>query len=827
VDGRLFFLSPPTNPDASLEEVIDLTQPDLCRGSQTGSRGLRQNHFAGIGCLIKRKGVYAMKRLTINTGMVLILGLGIGLALGLVWLLGSGSPAAHAQGPDGYSTYYVAPSCTGVPEPCYTTVQDAVDAADDPGDVIKVATGVYTGVIARPAPAGYEGAPASGLITQVVYISKTVTVRGGYTTDFTDLPDPEANPTTLDAEGQGRVIFVTGDISSTVEGLRITGGDAAGLGGAWESRAYDVGGGVHIVTATATIRDNQLFNNTSGGAWSAGGGLFLFHSDATLSGNTITNNSGGIDSGGGGLHLYYSNAMLSGNTVSANTATQGGGLQVTFSNATVSGNTFSANTATLVGGGLIVYDSEATVISNTISGNTADWSGGMQLDYGTSTVSGNKIINNTATAERGGGLRLYDSDDTTVSGNIISGNRAHFGGGVDLYLSDATLINNVVADNRANTAGSALYIYYSSPRLLHNTIARNRGGDGSGVFVSYSSAVDLINTVLVGHSVGIYVASGSTAELDATLWGSGSWANDTNWSGPGTINHSDDHTGDPAFVNPAAGDYHITPASAAIDAGVDAEVDHDIDGDPRPLGLGYDLGADETGLVVTKQAYPDPVQPGQPLTYTIHITNLTGIDLHATITDTLPFSVTLEEASGGTLILPGGTLGPPDGTVVLPDGRVAVVWTDVIAEPGGVWMGTIVATVDWGFPGQLTNLVEVTTEEGPTGTYTHLTKPTPGLIIQGHVWRNYEGGPGLANVAIYRSFAGYPGQMVATTDQDGYYQSGFVYIPGDETVTVWAELEGYTFRPATYYWRHYYGHEVATRDFVAIPNVYLPLILKQ
>jgi hypothetical protein len=109
-------------------------------------------------------------------------------------------------------------------------VQAAVDAASD-GDVIKVATGVYTDVSARPAPAGYQGAPASGLITQVVYISKTVTIRGGYTSAFTEPPNPEANPTTLDAQGQGRVLLIAGVISPTAEGLRITGGDATGLGG--------------------------------------------------------------------------------------------------------------------------------------------------------------------------------------------------------------------------------------------------------------------------------------------------------------------------------------------------------------------------------------------------------------------------------------------------------------------------------------------------------------------------------------------------------------------------------------------------------------------
>ena len=94
--------------------------------------------------------------------------------------------------------------CPAGPPHCdHAVIQDAVDAAND-GDVIKVATDVYTDVHSRPSPPGYAG-PA--VITQVVYISKTVTLRGGYTAPgFADPPDPEANPTTLDAQGQGRVL---------------------------------------------------------------------------------------------------------------------------------------------------------------------------------------------------------------------------------------------------------------------------------------------------------------------------------------------------------------------------------------------------------------------------------------------------------------------------------------------------------------------------------------------------------------------------------------------------------------------------------------------
>ena len=218
------------------------------------------------------------------------------------------------------------------------SIQDAVDAAND-GDVIKVAAGTYIDMN------NYGG------LAQVVYIDKSVTIRGGYTTAFTDPPDPEANPTTLDAQGQGRVLYITGNINPTIEGLRITGGDAAGLGNGWWWGG-DVGGGVYVVNATAIIRDNQVFGNTA----DYGGGLCLDESAATLSDNAIfSNTASGTNwrNGGGGLFLGWSDATLSGNTISNNTANwNGGGLFLVSSAATLDENTISSNIANKNGGGL-------------------------------------------------------------------------------------------------------------------------------------------------------------------------------------------------------------------------------------------------------------------------------------------------------------------------------------------------------------------------------------------------------------------------------------------------------------------------------------------
>jgi hypothetical protein len=106
-----------------------------------------------------------------------------------------------------------------------------------------------------------------------------------------------------------------------------------------------------------------------------------------------------------------------------------------------------------------------------------------------------------------------------------------------------------------------------------------------------------------------------------------------------------------------------------------------------------------------------------------------------------------------------------------------------------------------------------TTTATPTATPTSV--PQPGMVIQGRVTLNDAGQSGLAGVRIYRSFASYPGVVVAITDQTGRYETAFQPIPGDELVTVWAELEGYTFEPLQYNWRHYFGYKVYRLDFSA------------
>ncbi|MBI5895966.1 MAG: right-handed parallel beta-helix repeat-containing protein, partial [Desulfobacterales bacterium] len=52
------------------------------------------------------------------------------------------------------------------------------------------------------------------------------------------------------------------------------------------------------------------------------------------------------------------------------------------------------------------------------------------------------------------------------------------------------------------------------------------------------------------------------------------------------------------FLNPASGDLHLAQAvNAVVDAGETLDdVPDDVDGEPRPIGSGYDIGADEYGF---------------------------------------------------------------------------------------------------------------------------------------------------------------------------------------------------------------------------------------
>jgi parallel beta-helix repeat protein len=522
---------------------------------------------------------------------VIMLSLAVALALaGTAALLGLMGTLAEAHAAP-YTTRYVSATtgsdglnkCNLIGSPC-RTIQHAVDVANS-GDVILVATGIYSDLFSCPVPDGYIAPPTSGQITQVVFISKSISIRGGYTTAFDWPPSAKKNPTTLSTPKtkKGRLIVIAGDISPAIYDLRLTKGDATGLGGAGGGTAHDAGGGVYILSATATLNNNQIYDNAA----TEGGGVYLYESDSTLSGNVVTTNTADY---GGGLSLRASDATLSGNTILSNTAvSNGGGVHLNYSNATLSGNTVTSNTAGDSGGGLFLnWQSAATLSGNTILSNTALYGGGgLYANYSNATLSGNTILYNSVRDE-GGGLHFVNDSRARLDGDIVMANSASTGGGLYVERSNPTLTNTVIADNQAVREGGAVYVLAGAPRLLHTTIARNTGG--SGVYVVDSgggtySTVALTNTILVSHTLGIAVAAGNVASLESTLW----YGNTDDWGGAGTIvTGTRNYWDDPRFDLDG---YHLLTDSAAISKGVSAGVTTDIDNQPRDANP--DLGVDE------------------------------------------------------------------------------------------------------------------------------------------------------------------------------------------------------------------------------------------
>ena len=253
------------------------------------------------------------KRLPLVLIATLLAVLALAGALALLGTLGTGPPVAHAwpvtpmpspappaTRPPGPA--FVKPGGTGgwclQDDPC-GSIQYAIDECEPGnGDTIYVAAGTYTNTVAA-----------------VITVTKSVTIYGGWNGAASGavVRDPDTHVTKLDGENTRRGVFVSGTVTVTLDGLRITRGKVSGF------YVEGQGGGAYIVTATVTIADCHIYSNTAN---KSGGGLYLYQSDgAILRDNRIYSNT--ATSMGGGLFLSRSPAtqrfllMLIRGTISA------------------------------------------------------------------------------------------------------------------------------------------------------------------------------------------------------------------------------------------------------------------------------------------------------------------------------------------------------------------------------------------------------------------------------------------------------------------------------------------------------------------------------
>ncbi len=320
-----------------------------------------------------------------------------------------------------------------------------------------------------------------------------------------------------------------------------------------------------------------------------GGGIFCYQSAPVISGNVITHNvayTGTDKTGyGGGIALYRCDGtLIGGNTVVSNTANTtgyggGGGISLLYSNDVL----VAAN----------------TIMSNTAGADSESRGGGLYLEHSNTGphyyIVGNTIRGNSAAADgrgHGGGVYLFYSD-ATLDSNLIVGNRATYGGGVTLDNSAFLMSNNIIAQNSSTGVRTWASPGPSRGMLVHNTIVQN---GSAGIYLFQNSTLTLTNNIIVSQTTGIGAnpAHTNTVVAEYTLF----YGNTRDTEGS-VITNTHAITGrDPLFLDPAGGNYHLRAGSPAVDAGIAVcGLTWDIDGDPRPIGAGYDIGADEARFV--------------------------------------------------------------------------------------------------------------------------------------------------------------------------------------------------------------------------------------
>ncbi len=592
--------------------------------------------------------------------------LALAMVLGLMGAMGGGLRVAQAQPVDeapparhvaatDVTTRYVSSvtgddgngDCTDDTAPC-ATIQYAVDQADD-GDVVLIAA------LDNETKAVYTGGEGEEIQENVVEVTKSLTLHGGYAYAHLDAPPvntwtPLGPLSTVDGENQRRAIHISGDVTVTLRMLAFVNGRAANQGGNVYaedalvrfiatpvlSGSAQYGGGLYLKNCRTAFDPGGLSDGEFDFGFDLGFGLDDDLLDQLGVSGLLLVRDNEASQGGGGIYVEGGEPAMAGLAVVSNTATvDGGGLYLKGGRPVFAGGLVLSNQAANRGGGFFLGDSAARIAGTAVYSNTAANGAGLYLD---------------------GPIAFSESTVPIIANNYVRYNHttASRGGGFYFHKAIAGLVNNVVADNVSNE-GAGMYLYASSPQVFHTTLAQNTGG-GQGIYVTHQpeqvlppappipSLPSFTNTIIVSHSVGLYVeTTGFPAPLEnkVTLQGTLWHGNDTRIGGPGAVVQSTDVYSAPRFI--CTGDlpqcvlpYHVMTDSAAVDAGVDVALSIpgtdlfvDIDGQMRPANQAYDIGADE---VVTRAfdlwfmppAAYQTIKPGKTVTYTHWLMN-TGL----------------------------------------------------------------------------------------------------------------------------------------------------------------------------------------------------------
>jgi hypothetical protein len=416
--------------------------------------------------------------------------------------------------------FWLAPaSVRAAGEPCHATpndgttvfsslnahaVQQAVDAAPMGGHV-KVA-GTCVGVESRAST------------NQSAYISKTQTLSGGYTNtlaSWTGAGDPLANPTVIDANSGGRVIYATAAL--TVSNITLQRGAINGSGATCPNAGC--GGGVWAQGALS-LSNVQVLSNTA--RYDGGGAATIGAVTAVASrfeNNASTNNRGGGLSAGAALSLtnteFFSNTSLF----------SGGGAFVSGATKAVDSQFENNRTRSVEGDGGGLYVNSSLRLTNThFLSNTARGQGGGVVAQGAATAVESRFENNRSLIGNGGGL--FAVSTLNLSASFFLGNGASQGGGGATVIhasgGASRIVNSLFARKDAgNGQGDALDLISPSRsgtvEVIFTTISSPTVSGGSAIEVGGNGVVAITDTIVTNHTVGIR-QTGSTVNQYYTLF---------------------------------------------------------------------------------------------------------------------------------------------------------------------------------------------------------------------------------------------------------------------------------------------------------------------
>ena len=220
-------------------------------------------------------------------------------------------------------------------------------------------------------------------------------------------------------------------------------------------------------------------------------------------------------------------------------------------------------------GGFFFHSGETSaVVSGLTIANGAEGPGNgaaVDIESGSAVMLRNCILTRHIGGSRGGGV--YNNGTLTLTGCAFTANTAANGGGV-YNNGTLTLTNCALTANRVSGFGGGLD-NGGTMTLTNCTLVGNTARYGGGGIYNAMTAT-LVNCLLWGDTAptGSEINGAVTATYCDVQGG---------FTGTGNIN------ADPLFVNPTAGDLHLSPGSPCLGAGTSAGAPPtDKDGYPRP-----------------------------------------------------------------------------------------------------------------------------------------------------------------------------------------------------------------------------------------------------